>query len=81
MRFVVIILAILLFSSRIYAQEYPSEMVHNGKVVLLSEEVIEGKIKYDLENDIIQVVVNGTVQTYSARKILYFTIYMQKKRS
>ena len=70
-----VILAGIFLSPNGYSQEYPSEMVHEGKVVLLSEETIEGKIKYDLENDIIQVVVNGSVQTYSARKILYFTIY------
>ena len=75
MKRVLVFLAAIVIVNLSSAQEYPSEMVHDGKVVLLSEEVIEGKIKYDLENDIIQVVVNGSVQTYSARKILYFTIY------
>ena len=67
---------ILFFSLNLgYGQDFPSEMLHEGKLVLLNGDTLKGQIKYDLENDLIQMVINETVQTYSARKILYFSIY------
>lgn len=56
-------------------QDFPSEMVHEGKAVLINGDTLSGKIKYDFENDLIQIVVNGTIQTFSARKLHYFRIY------
>jgi hypothetical protein len=50
-------------------------MLHEGELVLLNGDTLKGQIKYDLKNDLIQMVINETVQTYSARKILYFSIY------
>ncbi len=57
------------------AQDFPSEMWHEGKVVLLSKDTVKGKIKYDLVNDLIQVETNNVLKTYSARKILFFEIF------
>lgn len=57
------------------SQDFPSERWHNGKLVLLSEDTIVGKIKYDLQNDLLQVNVRNVLQTYSSRKILYFEIF------
>ncbi len=59
----------------LYGQDFPSEMLHDGKLVLLNGDTLKGQIKYDIENDLIQMVVNDKIQTYSARKILYFQIY------
>ncbi len=58
-----------------FSQDFPSEIWHNGKLVLLSEDTIVGKIKYNIQNDLIQINVKNVLQTYSARKILYFEIY------
>ncbi len=58
-----------------FSQDFPSEIWHSGKLVLLSEDTIVGKIKYDIQNDLIQINVKNVLQTYSARKILYFEIY------
>ena len=66
---------IALLSFHGFSQDFPSELWHKGKVVLLSEDTIIGKIKYDLQNDVIQINVRNTLQTYSARKILYFEIF------
>jgi hypothetical protein len=57
------------------AQEFPSEIWHNGKVVLLSEDTIVGQLKYDFQNDLVQVNIQNVLQTYSARKLLYFQLY------
>ena len=58
-----------------FSQDFPSEMWHKGKLVLLSEDTIVGRLKYDLQNDAVQINVQNVLQTYSARKILYFEIF------
>ncbi len=57
------------------AQEFPSEIWHKGVVVTLEGDTIKGQVKYDLQNDLVQINIRNTVQTYGARKILYFEIY------
>ena len=72
----VILFSIFVFLSlSVISQEFPSELLHEGKVTLVNGDTLEGKIKYDLENDLIQIVVNNTIQTFSARKIAFFSIY------
>jgi hypothetical protein len=74
--FLLLIMAffILPFSS-IAQAEFPSELWHEGKLVLLSGDVLRGKIKYNLDNDAVQININSRINTYSARKILYFEIF------
>jgi hypothetical protein len=57
------------------SQDFPSEYWHPGKLVLMSEDTLYGKIKYDLDNDIIQLEHNAVMKTYSAKKIFYFEIF------
>lgn len=75
MRRLVIALFFIGFSVIGYSQEFPSELWHKGKLVLLSEDTIVGRLKYDLQNDAVQINVRNVLQTYSARKILYFEIF------
>ena len=56
------------------AQEFPSEIWHNGYVVLIDGDTLVGKIKYDFTNDLIQIDRNGSYNTFAARKILFFKI-------
>ncbi|WP_439484002.1 hypothetical protein [Cyclobacterium plantarum] len=56
------------------AQEFPSQIWHDGKVYLSSGEVHEGKVKYDLEANIVQVQSN-TVETFSSASISHFEIF------
>jgi len=69
------LLLCLFIAHRLSAQQFPSELWYDGKLVLLDGDTIEGKIKYDFEIDLVQSIVNNTMQTYSARKILFFQIY------
>lgn len=75
MRKGLVLLFLVHLSIVVFAQDFPSELWHNGKLVLLSEDTIVGKIKYDLQNDAVQINVRNVLQTYSARKILYFEIF------
>ena len=75
MRYIFSILFLLTIFSGSVAQDFPSELLHEGKVTLANGDTLSGNIKYDMENDLIQIVYKGTIQTYSARKLMYFTIY------
>lgn len=70
-----LLIALGFLSFRIWAQDFPSEIWHEGRVVLTSGDTLHGSIKYSIENDLIQVDMNNTVQTYSSRKIAYFEIF------
>lgn len=60
-----------------YAQrEWPSELWHEGKVVLLKGDTLSGVLKYDFRQDLLQYVVNNNkAEIYSARKVLFFEIF------
>lgn len=60
------------------AQYFPSEAWHEGELTLLNGDKLRGKIKYNLEADVIQLNTDNTIQTYGARKILFFEIYDQE---
>lgn len=66
---------LLLFHLSAPAQEFPFEFWHEGKVVLISRDTLEGLIKYNIEGDAIQVENNYGIQAYSSQKILFFQIY------
>jgi hypothetical protein len=57
-----------------YAQEFPSQIWHNGKVFLENGALIEGKVKYDLDNNIVSIA-NESVETYSAVAVTRFEIF------
>ncbi len=57
------------------AQEFPSEIWHNGVLVTVDGDTLKGQIKYDLQTDAVQINTSRTIQTYSARKIHYFEIF------
>ena len=60
------------------AQYFPSQIWHEGELTLLDGEKLRGKLKYNLEADVVQLNTTNTVQTYSARKILFFEFYDQE---
>lgn len=69
------ITSLLLACNLATAQQFPSELWYDGRVVLMEDDTVKGKIKYDFEMDMVQVTSANTVKTFSARKILYFEIY------
>ncbi|RLD20895.1 MAG: hypothetical protein DRI71_09785 [Bacteroidetes bacterium] len=58
-----------------FSQTFPSEMWHEGQLVLVTEEVISGVLKYDQVQGIVQVEVGEKIYTYSAKSIFHFKIY------
>ena len=68
---------LFLFSINIYAQDktlFPSEIWHEGEVVLMSRDTLKGSIKYDFDNDLVLFNRGGNLYSYGARKVLSFRI-------
>lgn len=58
------------------AQTFPSEVWHEGKVVLLEGDTLKGQVKYNLETDLVQFSHDQkTIKTYTARKLFFFEIF------
>jgi hypothetical protein len=75
---IVLILAALClaFPARSLAQQFPFEVWHEGKIVLLTGDTLKGMVKYDFQQDIVQFSRNErTVDAFSARKVLFYEIF------
>lgn len=57
------------------AQNFPSEIWHKGVLVTIDGDTVKGELKYDLQNNAVQVNTRNVMQTYSARKLHYFEIF------
>lgn len=80
-KFVLAGIGILLSGVTIAQRDWPSELWHDGKVVLTSGDTLKGNIKYDFNQDLVQYVVsNRTAEIYSARKVLFFEIFDETVR-
>lgn len=68
---------IILFSPLVSsAQVWPFEFWHEGKIVLESGDTLNGKVKYDLHQDLIQFMYSeDKVEAFSARKVIFFEIF------
>ncbi len=69
-----VFIACLFMAAGVHAQEFPSQVCHSGKVFLENGEVIEGKVKYDLENNVVNVQ-DQTIKTFNAVSIRHFEIF------
>ncbi|NOT73785.1 MAG: hypothetical protein HOP08_02570 [Cyclobacteriaceae bacterium] len=75
MRFIVVIFFILIQTHIINAQKFPSDLWHEGKLVLEDGDTLKGNVKYDLEKDLIQLDVNNKLESMTARKVVFFEIF------
>lgn len=68
---------VLMCSITVVAQRYwPSELWHDGKLVLVDGDTLEGLVKYDFQQNLVQYTLNNRkAEIYTARKILYFDIF------
>lgn len=58
------------------AQEFSSRTFHKGWVVTDDQDTIRGDVKYDMETNAVQIIVQKEkVKTFSSKKIIYFEIY------
>jgi hypothetical protein len=71
----VVIFVFLFIASAAQSQKFPSELWHEGKIVLESGDTLRGSVKYDLQNDFIQLDANNKLESYTARTVLFFEIF------
>ena len=57
------------------AQEFAFEFWNEGKVVLETSDTLKGLVKYDIQNDLLQVKVRNKLESLTARKVLTFEIF------
>lgn len=67
-------LLLLSFAFVGYAQEFSSEVFHKGYLITSEGDTVRGKIKYDLEANIVSMVERGKIKTFSSHKVFYFEI-------
>lgn len=73
----VMVLTLMFGCSGLMAQQFPFDFWHEGKAVLESQDTLRGKIKYDPQNDLIQMEIKGRFETLTSRKVLFFEIFDQ----
>jgi hypothetical protein len=74
-KFLFATLTFLFFTfSSLQAQQFPQDYWHEGEITLFDEQNFQGRIKYDLEKDNVQITLtsNGSVKTYSSRNVESF---------
>lgn len=58
------------------AQQWPFELWHEGRIVLVTGDTLKGKVKYDLMQDLVQYdLPNVRTEVFTPRKILFFEIF------
>ena len=79
--FLTIVALLIVIDQRALAQDWPSEMWHEGKFVLLEGDTLKGAVKYDLQQDLVQFTPSSAqITAYTARKVLFFEIFDQTVR-
>jgi hypothetical protein len=74
--FFIVIFSFFFCDSAITAQNFPSELWHEGRIILVDGDTIKGMIKYDLQQDLLQLTRDDkTVDAFTARKVLFFEIF------
>ena len=57
-------------------RNWPSELWHDGKIVLVEGDTLKGLVKYDFQQNLVQYIVNNKkAEIYSAKKVLFFEIF------
>ena len=65
----------MVFSQVLHAQQFAFELWHEGKVVLETNDTLRGIVKYDQQNDIIQIKSLNQYYSFTARKVLFVEIF------
>lgn len=57
-------------------RHWPSELWHEGRIVLLEGDTLRGLVKYDLQQNLVQYTeTNRKAEIFTARKVLFFEIF------
>jgi hypothetical protein len=73
--FLVLWVAGFMGSLPVKAQEFAFEYWHDGKMVLEIGDTLKGKLKYNLQTDLLQLEANNKIETFTSRKVVFFEIF------
>jgi hypothetical protein len=59
----------------VYGQEFSSDIFHEGFLVTTKKDTLRGALKYDMQQNIVHMIDQGKIKTYSSQKIFYFEIF------
>jgi hypothetical protein len=63
------------------AQNWPFEVWHEGKMVLMEGDTLRGLLKYDIQKDLVEFTVQDqTAEVYTARKVVFYEIFDESVR-
>ncbi len=57
-----------------WAQKFSSEVFHQGFLVTAEKDTLQGRLKYDMETNIVSMLAKGKIRTFSSHKVFYFEI-------
>jgi len=77
--------SLLLTAAASYGQQYPSnntrgqqfsfEYWHKGYLILEGGDTLKGQLKYNLQTDLIQIQDGNRLETFTARKVVFYEIF------
>lgn len=71
-----VLFILLIFAGTVAkAQEFPSDLWHQGMLVLVNEDSLSGKVKYNMEQGLVQIESDKKIYTYSGQRVFYFQIF------
>src|SRR6218665_1551351 len=74
MKAALFVISVLLFNAG-FAQQFPFELWHDGRIVLDSGDTLRGTVKYNMNEDLLQYKAGTRNESYSARKVLFYEIF------
>lgn len=72
--YTVIMFLMTIFLVHAQGNQFPSQVWHKGQIVTEDGQVIQGMVKYDLENNVVQLQDTG-IKTFGASNVRQFEIF------
>ena len=69
------LIVFIFFVNITYAQQFPSDLWHPGLLVTNQGDSIKGNLKYDFENQSIQLDDGETLKAFNVNNLFFFEIY------
>jgi hypothetical protein len=70
------LLFLMASQQEVYAQKFPHEFWHEGKIVLDKGDTLRGFVKYDFQTDLLQYNAGGgVIEAFSSKRAIFFEIF------
>lgn len=79
--FIFFLLSFFLLRQSVSAQKNPHQEWNEGLILLLDETEYSGKIRFDLQNNTVQVAFQGKMLSFGAAKVEFFEFFDAEKKT